>query len=236
MDWNDTPEQAAFRAEVRKVIQERLPARYRQDADEEYGGWQADRKSEDADIRQAAIDWASALAEKGWVAPHWPQEYGGAGLSPMEQFIFRQEMASAGAPAVGGMGVQMLGPTLIVHGSEEQKKEHLPKILSGEVAWCQGYSEPGAGSDLASLQTRAVRDGDEYVINGQKIWTSGAHTADWLFALVRTDPDAPKHRAFRSSSWTVSRRASRCARSSTWDGAMASTKPSSRMSGSRIRT
>ena len=112
----------------------------------------------------------------------------------MEQFIFKQEMALAQAPAVGGMGVSLLGPTLIVHGTEEQRGQHLPKILSGEVAWAEGYSEPGAGSDLASLQTRAIRDGDEYVINGQKIWTSGAHTADWLFALVRTDPEAPKHR------------------------------------------
>ena len=194
MDWNDTPEQAAFRNEVRTLIDRELPTRYRQGAEEEYGGWQADRQSEDEAVRQSAIDWASALATRGWVAPHWPAEYGGAGLTPMEQFIFKQEMTAANAPAVGGMGVQMLGPTLIVHGSDEQKAEHLPRILSGEVAWCQGYSEPGSGSDLASLQTRAVRDGDEFVVNGQKIWTSGAHTADWLFALVRTDPEAPKHR------------------------------------------
>src|SRR5690606_5864340 len=105
-----------------------------------------------------------------------------------------QEMAEAAAPMPGGMGVSMLGPTLIVHGTDEQKAEHLPKVLSGEVAWAQGYSEPGAGSDLASLQTRAVRDGDDYIVNGQKIWTSGGHNADWLFALVRTDPEAPKHR------------------------------------------
>jgi alkylation response protein AidB-like acyl-CoA dehydrogenase len=195
MDWNDTPEQAAFRSEVRTLIQERLPERYRKSGEEgERGGWQVDRKSDNPEAKQAAIDWANALASKGWVAPHWPKEYGGAGMSPMEQFIFNQEMATAGAPGVGGMGVQMFGPTLIVHGNEEQKAEHLPRILSGEVAWAQGYSEPGSGSDLASLQTRAVRDGDEYVINGQKIWTSGAHTADWLFALVRTDADAPKHR------------------------------------------
>jgi len=194
MDWNDTNEQATFRGEVRTLIEEKLPTRYRGGAEEEYGGWQSDRKSDDDDAREAAIDWADALATRGWVAPHWPKEYGGAGLTPMEQFIFKQEMTGSNAPAVGGMGVQMLGPTLIVHGSDEQKAEHLPRILSGEVAWCQGYSEPGSGSDLASLQTRAVRDGDEYVINGQKIWTSGAHTADWLFALVRTDPEAPKHR------------------------------------------
>jgi len=195
MDWNDTPEQAAFRNEVRTLIQDRLPERYRKSGEQgERGGWQVDRKSDDPVARQAAIDWANALASKGWVAPHWPKEYGGAGMSPMEQFIFNQEMATAGAPGVGGMGVQMFGPTLIVHGTEEQKAEHLPKILSGEVAWCQGYSEPGSGSDLASLQTRAVKDGDEYSINGQKIWAAGAHTADWLFGMMRTDPEAPKHR------------------------------------------
>jgi alkylation response protein AidB-like acyl-CoA dehydrogenase len=196
MDWADSPEQASFREDVRSFIGARLPEPYRNGGggDGETGGWQADRKSDDAARRDVAIAWASALAERGWIAPHWPKEYGGAGLTTMEQFIFNQEMAEAQAPPVGGMGVSLLGPTLIVHGNPEQKAEHLPKILSGEVAWAQGYSEPGAGSDLASLQTRAVRDGDEYVINGQKIWTSGAHTADWLFALVRTDPEAPKHR------------------------------------------
>ena len=196
MDWADSPEQENFRNEVRSFIQERLPEPYRNGGggDGETGGWQADRKSEDTKRRDVAIAWASALAEKGWIAPHWPKQYGGAGLSTMEQFIYNQEMAQARAPQVGGMGVGLLGPTLIVHGNDEQKAEHLPKILSGEIAWAQGYSEPGAGSDLASLQTRAVKDGDEYVINGQKIWTSGAHTADWLFALVRTDPEAPKHR------------------------------------------
>jgi alkylation response protein AidB-like acyl-CoA dehydrogenase len=190
LDWNDSPEQAAFRAEVQTLIREKLPERYKQGL----GSWDVDRKSEDAGIRQAAKDWGDALAERGWFAPQWPKEYGGAGMSPMELFIFRQEMALADAPHVGGQGTRQLGATLIVHGSPEQKAEHLPKILRGETRWCQGFSEPGSGSDLASLQTRAVRDGDEYVINGQKIWTSGAHHADALFALTRTDPDAPKHR------------------------------------------
>ena len=195
MDWGDSTTQSAFRDDVRNFIAERLPARYQDSGDEGIvAAWQADRKSDSEEARGAAEDWASALSEKGWVAPAWPKEYGGAGLSVMEQFIFNQEMAEQGAPGVGGMGVSMLGPTLIVHGSDEQKAEHLPKILSGDVAWAQGYSEPGAGSDLASLQTRALRDGDEYVINGQKIWTSGAQFADWLFTLVRTNPDAPKHR------------------------------------------
>ncbi|MDA0350756.1 MAG: acyl-CoA dehydrogenase family protein [Chloroflexi bacterium] len=195
MDWTDTPEQAAFRTEVRELIENKLPARYSGPRDfslEE--GWDADRKSDDPQKVAAAKEWASALAERGWIAPHWPKEYGGAGLSPMEQFIYRMEMAEARAPGVGGSGVQMLGPMLIVHGTEEQKQKHLSGILSGDVIWAQGYSEPGSGSDLASLQTRAVHDGDEYVVNGQKIWTSGAHHADWLFLLARTDPDAPKHR------------------------------------------
>jgi len=195
MKWDDTPEQAAFREEVRSFIATRLPEAYRSlDPGGNIMSWYRHRKSEDASLRGAAEEWAAALSERGWVAPHWPKEYGGAGLTSWEQFIFNEEMAKARAPMIGGSGVVMLGPTLIVHGSEEQKRKYLPRILSGEVAWAQGYSEPGAGSDLASLQTRAVRDGDEFVINGQKIWTSGAHLADALFALVRTDPDAPKHR------------------------------------------
>ena len=115
-------------------------------------------------------------------------------MTSMEQFIFNEELSMAGAPQVGGQGVTMLGPTIIVHGTDEQKQRFLTATLKGEMTWAQGYSEPSAGSDLASLQTRAVRDGDEYVVNGQKIWTSNAHRADWIFALVRTDQDAPKHR------------------------------------------
>ena len=197
MDWRDTEEQQSFRADVRSLIAERLPSRYVQMA---AGGsmperaWENDRKSEDPDAQAAARDWHAALAERCWVAPHWPAEFGGGGLGPMEQFILNQELAESGAPGVGGSGVQMLGPTLIMHGTDEQKAKYLPPILNAEVTWAQGYSEPGSGSDLASLTTRAVRDGDEFVLNGQKIWTSAAHTADAMFALVRTDPDAPKHR------------------------------------------
>lgn len=197
MDWHDTPEQAQFRREVRDLIENGLPQRYREAAARGGPGeraWEFDRRSSDPAAREAANAWHAALYERRWVAPHWPAEYGGGGLSPMEQFILNQELAWAGAPAVGGSGVAMLGPTLITHGSEEQKQQYLPGILAGEVVWAQGYSEPGAGSDLASLQTRAVRDGDDYILNGQKIWTSGAHTADAIFALVRTDPEAPKHR------------------------------------------
>lgn len=192
MDWNDTPQQSAFRAEVRKLIGAELPERYRErDGDE----WSDDRRSADVGARGAAEAWAEALAKRGWIAPHWPREYGGGGLTPIEQFIFNQETALAGAPRrVGGQGVSQFGPTLIIHGTPEQRSKHLPRILSGEQIWAQAFSEPGAGSDLASLQTRAIRDGDEYVINGQKIWTSSAHYADWLYVLVRTNPDAPKHR------------------------------------------
>ena len=199
MDWSDTPEQAVFRQEVKALVGEHLPELYRRMRDEGIeegyeGGWIADRVSDDTERKGAAEAWTDAVSDHGWFAPHWPAEYGGAGLSPMEQFIYNQELAEAGAPIVGGSGVSLLGPTLIVHGTEEQKEKYLPKILSGETVWAQGYSEPGAGSDLGSLQTRAIRDGDEYVINGQKIWTSNAHYSDALFALVRTNPDAPKHR------------------------------------------
>ena len=199
MDWSDTPEQAVFRQEVKALVGEHLPELYRRMRDEGIeegyeGGWIADRVSDDAERKGAAEDWTDAVSDRGWFAPHWPEEYGGAGLSPMEQFIYNQELAEAGAPIVGGSGVSLLGPTLIVHGTEEQKEKYLTNILSGETVWAQGYSEPGAGSDLGSLQTRAVRDGDEYVINGQKIWTSNAHYSDAIFALVRTNPDAPKHR------------------------------------------
>ena len=203
MQWSDTPEQARFRDEVRTFINERFPGNYRPDENREQSlepedvhgyDWPADRKSEDPERRKAAMQWARALAEKGWTAPHWPKEYGGAGLGIVEHFIFTEEMAKAGVPPVGGVGVNLLGPTLIQHGTEEQRREHLPKIVSGEVVWAQGFSEPEAGSDLAALKTSAVRDGDTYVLNGQKIWTSFGHHADWLFALVRTDPEAPKHR------------------------------------------
>ncbi|MGE0598214.1 MAG: acyl-CoA dehydrogenase family protein [Dehalococcoidia bacterium] len=197
MDWRDSEEQANFRAEVRKVIETRLPKRYQEAAARGGPGertWEFDRKAEEADRRQAASDWHAALSERGWVAPQWPVEYGGAGLTALEQFVLNQELARAGAPHVGGSGVGLLGPTLIVHGTDEQRSKYLPPILAGETTWAQGYSEPGAGSDLASLQTRAIRDGDDFILNGQKIWTSGAHTADAIFALVRTDPMAPKHR------------------------------------------
>ncbi|MAQ58232.1 MAG: hypothetical protein CL718_03140 [Chloroflexi bacterium] len=194
MDWNDTAEQSVFRNQIRSVIDAELPKRYKEGKGPPERTWEFDRKDPDFDAQKAASDWHLSLSRHGWIAPQWPVEYGGAGLSAMEQFILNQELAGAGAPGVGGSGVSMLGPTLIVHGTEAQKLEYLPKILSGETVWAQGYSEPGSGSDLASLQTQATRDGDVYTVNGQKIWTSGAHTADAIFMLVRTDNEASKHR------------------------------------------
>ncbi len=182
MDFRDTLEEQAFRDRVRSFIDQKLPSNL------------VGAEEEDPGREQAIKEWRAALGEAGWIAPHWPSEYGGGGLSVSEQFVFNEEMAEARVPDVGGMGVNMIGPIVIRFGTEEQRKEHLPGITSGENIWCQGYSEPGSGSDLASLQTRAVRDGDDYVINGQKIWTSGAHRADRMFMLARTDPDAPKHR------------------------------------------
>ncbi len=183
----DTPEEALFRSEVRDFLRTNftsLADKPRQQAME-------GRATRDP----ATLRWEAALSSRGWLAPHWPKEYGGAGMSVTEQFIFNEEMAEARAPGAGSYhGLSLIGPVLILQGTEAQKREHLPKITSGEVTWCQGYSEPGSGSDLASLQTRAVRDGDDYVINGQKIWTSGAHAADWIFLLARTNPEAPKHR------------------------------------------
>ena len=138
--------------------------------------------------------WRERLIEKGLTAPTWPTEYGGGGLNNEQYMTLIQELrrVRAGVP-FGGMGLSLIGPTLLELGTDDQKQRHLPPIVRGEVNWCQGYSEPGSGSDLASLRTRAVDNGDHFVINGQKIWTSGAQVADWIFALVRTDPDVPKH-------------------------------------------
>ena len=138
--------------------------------------------------------WLDRMIEKGWTAPDWPKEYGGGGLSRLEYAILAEEMKRIEArPPLGSFGVMMIGPTILEFGTEKQKRTHVPRIARAEVGWCQGYSEPGAGSDLASLSTRAVDRGDHFVINGQKVWTSLAHLADWMFILVRTDPDAPKH-------------------------------------------
>ncbi len=186
INLGDSPNDAAWRLEVREFINENKGV-FAATPDDAEGGMFG---------RMGAIkQWRDKVATKGWIAPSWPKKYGGAEMSVVDQFVMNEEFAEAGVPSnVGGFGVMMIGPTLIEHGNEDQKAEHLSKILRGEVIWCQGYSEPGAGSDLASLQTRGVRDGDDYVVNGQKIWTTGAQFADWMYMLVRTDPDAPKHR------------------------------------------
>jgi len=175
--WND--QQTQFREQVRSFIQ---------------GHWNdGARMSEELDRNDRVRAYQKQLAQAGWLTMAWPEEYGGGGASYIEQMIFAEESTFAQAPT-GGQGADRLGPALILFGNEEQRREHLPKIARAETYWCQGYSEPGSGSDLASLQTRAVRDGDDFVINGQKIWTSGAQHADWIHVLTRTDPDAPKHR------------------------------------------
>jgi alkylation response protein AidB-like acyl-CoA dehydrogenase len=137
--------------------------------------------------------WLEVMADKGWTAPTWPREYGGGGLERAEAKVLAQEMTKLRLPApLTGFGLTMIGPTLLQFGNEELKREHLPKICRGEIRWCQGYSEPDAGSDLASLKTKAQRDGDEFIINGEKVWTSYGDVSDWIFALVRTDPDVKK--------------------------------------------
>lgn len=152
--------------------------------------------------RRFDTDWQRRLSDAGYAGVDWPTEYGGLGATPTEQLIFLQETASSGAPDVGANFVGLLhaGPTLAIEGSAAQRSAHLPRILRGDEVWCQGFSEPDAGSDLASLRTRAVRDGDQYVVNGRKVWTSSAHIADYCELLVRTDPQAPRHRGI---SWLI---------------------------------
>jgi len=183
MDYRFTPEEEAFRTEIREFLKEELPPDREEGEEEESDkGWEFRRQ------------FHRKLAARGWLVPHWPKQYGGNDMGIMEQVVMREEMGYARAPLLDIFGVNMIGPVLMMYGTEEQKKQHLPGIASGEVMWCQGYSEPESGSDLASLKMRAVRDGDDYVVNGQKIWTSNAHRADWIFMLARTDPDAPKHK------------------------------------------
>lgn len=181
-----------FRSETRSWLEANCPPEMRQpvlvEADVFAGGRQATYQSEAQKV------WFERMRDKHWVVPHWPSAYDGGGLDPDEAKIVRQEMAEINArPPLRGMGISMIGPALLKYGTEEQKKLHIPKILSGEIRWCQGYSEPNSGSDLASLQTRADVDGDDYIINGSKIWTSNAHKSDWIFCLVRTDFAAKKH-------------------------------------------
>ena len=189
MDFRDNPEEAAFRQEVREFIS----AEYKKDDEDGTVSAAQAASSGGPDAMKRYNAWIKKLATKRWVAPAWPTEYGGAGLSVMQQFVFNEELALARAPRPGGIGITMAGPTIIVYGTDEQKKQHLSGMLDGQV-WCQGFSEPGSGSDLASLQTRAEKDGDDYIINGQKIWITGAQYAERMILLARTDPEAPKHK------------------------------------------
>ncbi len=180
MDLEFSPEDIAFRDEVRKFLEESYPESLRGKA------------SRDEYEREDFLLWQKTLYERGWGAPAWPKEYGGTGWTSIQRFIFQEECARAETIPIPPFGMNMLAPVLLAFGSEEQKQEYLPPIIKGETFWCQGYSEPGSGSDLASLKTTAVRDGDEYVINGQKTWTTLGHFADWIFVLCRTDPSAKK--------------------------------------------
>ena len=183
MEFKFNAEEESFRQELRAFIRQELPPdwdgciRWPEEADWDLT-WQLRKK----------------IAARGWLTMHWPEEYGGQNASHILQTIFNEELTYARSPGRDIFGVRMLGPTLMIYGSEEQKRTHLPPIARGEVQWCQGYSEPESGSDLASLSTRAVRDGDDYIIDGSKIWTTVGHRAHWIMLLVRTDPDAPKHR------------------------------------------
>ncbi len=186
MDPTYSKEAEAFRARIQTFLKENLPE-----------GWKGIGALEREAGHEFSLDWRQKLAANGLLAPAWPKEYGGGGLSELEQVILAEEFTKAGAPTGSGndaFSIQMVGNTILQWGTPEQKDHFLPRIISGEDVWCQGYSEPDAGSDLGGLGCRAVLDGDEWIINGQKIWTSAGQLANWIFVLTRTDPDAPKHR------------------------------------------
>lgn len=177
MDMSFTPEEMAFRDEVRTFIADNYPKDLKS------------KRTRGEMSKEDILTWHRILYKKGWVVPHWPVEYGGTGWSITQRFIWNEENARAETQALLPFGLSMVGPVIFNYGNEEQKKRFLPGILSADDWWCQGYSEPGAGSDLASLRTKAVRDGDHYVVNGSKTWTTLAQYADWMFCLVRTDAD-----------------------------------------------
>ncbi|MGI8553067.1 MAG: acyl-CoA dehydrogenase family protein [Dehalococcoidia bacterium] len=185
MDFQFSTEEERFRGDLRAFLKDELPPNWHVQNDRE------DLNDEEFGFSQ---QFGKRLAARGWLTMAWPKEYGGRAASPMTQLVYNEEMAYAGAPLGFAFGPNLVGPTLMVWGNEEQKRRHLPAIADGDVFWCQGFSEPGAGSDLASLQSRAVAEGDDYVINGQKIWTSEGHRAGWMILLTRTDTQAPKHR------------------------------------------
>ena len=180
MDFRFTQEEEKFRSEVRAFLKK------------EWTMGAID--TEDPESFAEARAFEKKMADRGWRTMHWPKEYGGTGASHMMQIILREEMSYVGARILDGQGVHMIGPCIMVHGTEEQKKRFLPPIARCEVIWAQGFSEPNAGSDLASLQLKAVKDGDDYILNGQKTWTSAGMVGDWIHVMVRTDPNSPKHR------------------------------------------
>ena len=186
MDFRYSAGEERFRLELRHWLDEHLPRHFAP-------GELSEELDPDARFDKM-LGWHRAMHAGGWVGIHWPREYGGRGASVMEQVVYAEEMGAAGAPPpINPIAIMMVGPTLMQWGTEEQKRRFIPTMLSAEEMWCQGYSEPGAGSDLAALQTRAVLDGDDLVVTGQKVWTSLAHRADWCILLCRTDPDARKH-------------------------------------------
>jgi alkylation response protein AidB-like acyl-CoA dehydrogenase len=187
MDFRDSPEEAAFREEVRAWLHDHLVGEFAA-----LGGRGGPSSEDNWDLR---VEWEKVLGADRWVGMSWPVEYGGRGLDFAQQVIFNEEYAKANAPTrISFFGEQLFAPTLIAYGTEEQKRRFLPKIQSVEEQWCQGFSEPNAGSDLANVQTRGVLDGDEWVVNGQKVWTTHAHHADWCFVVTRTDPESKGHK------------------------------------------
>lgn len=186
MHFHDAPEHAAFRQEVRDFLDAELPR--------ETWNMRNDREEGAPEDEAFTRQFRKKLAQKGWLTMGWPKDFGGAGATYMTQTVYMEEMSSASAPGAYDQGVWLAGPALMMHGTAQQQDRWLPAMRTADVHWCQLFSEPGAGSDLASLQMRAVRDGDEYVLNGQKIWTSGAQHADFGILLARTDAEAPKHR------------------------------------------
>ncbi|MBM3649813.1 MAG: pimeloyl-CoA dehydrogenase large subunit [Alphaproteobacteria bacterium] len=180
MDLAFNAEELAFQKEVRDWIAASLPPEVAEES----------RRSRSSHVSmERLLQWQKKLAGKGWLCPNWPQEYGGPGWTSTQKFIFEMEMARADSPYLSSFSIKMVAPVLMKYGSDRQKKRFLPKIAAAEELWCQGYSEPGSGSDLASLRTKAVRQGDHYIVNGQKIWTTNAHFADWIFCLVRTSSE-----------------------------------------------
>ncbi|HXR24323.1 MAG TPA: acyl-CoA dehydrogenase family protein [Candidatus Binataceae bacterium] len=192
MDFKYSDEAEAFRREFRTWLEANQPPRRSREPDDDIGNEIVRADDNDWNF---SLAWHRKMNADGWVGINWPKAYGGRGATLEQMVVYNEETVRAHAPGiVNGLGIMLVGPTLIHWGTEEQKQRFVPKILSAEEIWCQGYSEPGAGSDVASLNTRAVEEGDYFIVNGQKVWTSGADRADWCILLVRTDPEAPKHK------------------------------------------